>query len=193
MKSENPPLSTEESLRLIADMIQQAKGNVQGNSFHFLLWGWIIVLANLGHYAILKFTDYPYPFLVWLIALPAYLLTYLRGVRGKKLDVRTHLDKIHTYLWMGFGISIPVIIFFGRQINFNINPLIILMAALPTFLSGVILNFKPLVWGGVFFWISSIVCFLVPNEYQYPLMAVAIVGGYLVPGYLLKKLELSNV
>jgi hypothetical protein len=189
MKTDNPPLSTQESLHIITEMIQQAKGNVQRDSFYFLLWGWVVALANIGHYAILKLTDYPRPYAVWLIALPAYLIAWIHSRRGKSETVRTHLDKIHSSMWMAFGICIPVIVIFGQQINFQINPLIMLMAAMPTFLSGIILNFRPLLWGGIILWISSVLAFLVPMEYQYPLMAVAIILGYLIPGYLLKKIE----
>ncbi len=188
MKTENEPLSTQDSLQIIVTMIQQAKGNVQRDSFYFLLWGWVIALANIGHYVILKFTAYPRPYIVWLVAIPAYAVTLIYGYRqGKKQISRTHLDKVSAILWIGFGVSVPVIILFGERINYNINPIILLMAALPTFISGILINFRPLLIGGVLFWVASIVSFMVPYEFQYPLMAITIILGYLIPGYILKK------
>ncbi len=189
MKTEKGPLTAEESLSIITEMIQQAKGNVQGNSFYFLLWGWVIVIANLGHYALLKLTSYPYPYIIWLISVPAYIYSVIHARRSRHENVRTHLDKIHTSLWLAFGVGIPIVLFFGRQVNFQINAIIMLLAAVPTFVSGVILNFKPLVRGGIVFWIAATASFLLPTDLQYPVMALAIVFGYLVPGYLLKKIE----
>jgi hypothetical protein len=193
MEKEGQALTPDESIRLITEMIQHAKGNVQRNNFYFLLWGWVIVLANIGHYSILKFTAFKYPYIVWLIAIPAYIISIWYGLRNKSKRIMTHLDRIHSLMWTAFGVCIPVLVFFGYKINFNINPLILLIAALPTFLSGVILNFKPLVWGGVLFWIFAVVSFVAPYEYQYPLTALAIIGGYIIPGYLLKQQEAKNV
>jgi len=38
-------LKAEESLRIIEQMIQRAKGNLNNSSFYFLLWGWIILIT----------------------------------------------------------------------------------------------------------------------------------------------------
>ncbi len=68
-----------------------------------------------------------------------------------------------------------------------VNPVIILLAAVPTFLTGVILKFKPLYFGGMVFWILGVVLFFVSREDQFLIAAVAIALGYLVPGYMLKR------
>jgi hypothetical protein len=41
--------------------------------------------------------------------------------------------------------------------------------------------------GGILFWVFGIISFLVPNEMQSLAGAVAILCGYLVPGYILKN------
>jgi len=40
--------------------------------------------------------------------------------------------------------------------------------------------------GSIIFWILGAVCFLVPRETQPIVGALAIVFGYLIPGYMLK-------
>jgi hypothetical protein len=90
------------------------------------------------------------------------------------------------WLWIGFGISVFTLVFFGYTIQYNLNPVILLMSALPTLVSGVIIKFKPLVVGGIMFWVFGIVCFLVSIEYQTLVGAAAVIVGYLIPGYLLK-------
>ncbi len=188
MNSENDNLSPQQSLDVITSMISQAKGNMQKNSFFFLLWGWTIAIANLGVYTLIKFTDYPNPFLFWGIAIPSAVISAVYGSRlEKNSGAITHLDMITKWIWMGFGITTFIIVFFGKQINWQINPVILTMAAVPTFVSGVILRFNPLRYGGIAFWLTGILTFLVRNENQLLIAAVGIILGYLVPGYALKN------
>ena len=70
-----------------------------------------------------------------------------------------------------------------------VNPVIIVMTAMPTFITGVILKFKPLMFGGVVFWVAGAVMFFVAKDDQLLLGALVIVLGYLVPGYMLRKSE----
>ncbi|WP_133259739.1 hypothetical protein [Pseudochryseolinea flava] len=182
-------MTAEQSLALITRMIDQAKGNVTRNAFYFLLWGWIVLIANLGMFVLIKLS-YPYPFAIWLITIPAWAYTmYASFKRQKETSALTHLDSISGWLWITFGVCIITLIAFGYRINFQINPVILLFCSIPTFMSGVILRFTPLKFGGVMFWIFAIVSFIVGHEYQFLSGAAAIAFGYLVPGYLLKRKE----
>jgi hypothetical protein len=186
--NETENLTPQQSLELITTMINQAKGNLQRSSFHFLLWGWTIMIANLGVYALINFSAVTNPFLVFAITIPAAVVSIIYSVaRRKKTGAPTHLDNINKWLWIGFGITCFIMAAFGRQTNWQINPIIITMCAVPTFLSGVMLRFKPLMFGGITFWICGIVSFLAPFEFQFLVGAIAVALGYLVPGYLLKK------
>jgi hypothetical protein len=44
-----------------------------------------------------------------------------------------------------------------------------------------------LILGGITFWIAGTLCYIVGPIEQYLVGAIAMVFGYLVPGYLLKK------
>ncbi|HYG18365.1 MAG TPA: hypothetical protein VD816_05520 [Ohtaekwangia sp.] len=186
---ETEKLTARESLDIITAMIEKAKGNVQRNAFYFLLWGWVIVLANLGMYTLLR-VGYERPALVWLITIPAWIYSIYYGYRREKSRATTtHFDRISTGLWLSFGVCIFTLVFFGYKINFQLNPVILLITAVPTFVSGIIIRFKPLMIGGVAFWAFGIVNFLVPMDLQFLFGAMAIVCGYLVPGYMLKNKE----
>lgn len=186
MKTESENLSAQQSLEIITAMIKQAQGTVRKNGFHFLLWGWVIVIANLGMYTLTKM-NYPYPFAIWAITLPAWLISIYKGYKdGKSRHASTHLDKISLWLWVCFGICIFTLVGFGYKLNYQLNPLILTVSAIPTFISGIVVRFKPLMLGGIAFWISGIIGFLVPMDTQPLIGAIAIVCGYLVPGYLLK-------
>jgi hypothetical protein len=190
MIQEKENLTPLESLDVIASMIRQAKGNLQKSSFYFLLWGWTIVIANLGVYFLLKFTDVSNPFLMFAVTIPAAVISMVHGSRQEaKISAPTLLDNISKWLWIGFGITCFIIAIFGKQTNWQINPIIITMCAVPTFLSGVMLRFRPLRLGGMAFWVFGVASFLIPGPTQFLLASVAVVLGYLVPGYLLKKSE----
>lgn len=188
MKAESENLTAQQSLDLITSMIRQAKGNVQQSSFYFLLWGWTIVIANLGVYFLIKFTAIPNPFMVFSITLVAALISLVYGIRqGKKIATTTHLDKINKWLWIGLGINCFILWIFGGQIGWQLNPVIITLCGVPTFVSGLMLRFRPLMFGGIAFWIFGAIIFTVDMETQFLLAALAVTLGYLIPGYMLKK------
>ena len=190
MKDENKDLSAEQSLALISGMIRQAQGNVSYSTKYILLWGWCIALANLGMYGLMKFSTYPHPYIVWLITIPATIVSIIYGIKeGKEKITHSHLDKITMWLWLSLFFIIPPVITFGYKINFQINPVILLLTAFPTFITGIILRFKPLLVGGICFWACSIICFLVDAQTQMLLCALAVITGYLIPGYLLKRIK----
>jgi hypothetical protein len=188
MNQENQPLSAEQSLGIISQMIRQAQGKVQQSSFYFLLWGWVITLANLGMYCTLVFTAYDeYAPFFWLLPIPAWIATIIYGRSQERSSSTTsHLDKISMWLWIFTGIAILPVIIFGYQINYQINPIVLTLVSIPTFVSGIIIRFRPLLAGGISFIILSIVCFLVDGPTQYLIGGVAMILGYLIPGYLLK-------
>ncbi|HEY0740744.1 MAG TPA: hypothetical protein VGD40_04745 [Chryseosolibacter sp.] len=188
MKEENS-LTAQESLDIITSMIREAKGNMSRNGFYFLLWGWVIIIANLGMYALQK-VGYQYFYIVWAITVPAWIISMVRGFReGKAQHKTTHLDTISMWVWVTFGITIFTLVAFGSKINYQLNPVILTISSIPTFLSGVLIRFKPLMLGGISFWIFGIISFLTPVETQPLVGALAILCGYIVPGYILKTKE----
>ena len=187
MVQESKPLSSEESLEIITSMIQTAKGNVKGSSFYFLLWGWVVVLADLGHFYLMEFTSYQHPYIVWLIAIPAWIVSWVYGYKTSETgSVRTYSDGLIMWCWAAFTFSIVVIIFSGK-FGTLIPPIILVFTGFATFMSGLILKFKPLILGGSSFWIFAPMAFYVTPSYALLVSAVAIVVGYMIPGYMLRS------
>jgi hypothetical protein len=59
------------------------------------------------------------------------------------------------------------------------------------FLSGGALKFAPLIVGGIFCWICGAAAFCIEkfcgqNIYLLLILAAAVLGGYIIPGYMLK-------
>ncbi|MFM7853573.1 MAG: hypothetical protein ACKO96_17040 [Flammeovirgaceae bacterium] len=187
MKTENDTLSPQQSLDLITAMINQAKGNVRNNSFFFLFWGWVIVIAHIGSFS-LQQIDFDYPYAVWLVIPFAWIVTVVYSIRqARKTKSTTHIDKINSAVWISFGIVAFTIPFIGHYVNYQIDALILLAGSIATTTSGVILKFKPLIIGGVVIYASGIICLVIPIEFRPLVAATAIAIGYLLPGYLLKR------
>ena len=53
--------------------------------------------------------------------------------------------------------------------------------------SGRLLQFKPLVAGGIINWVLACVCVLVPYDYQLLIAAAAILSSYIIPGHLISS------
>ena len=180
-------LSNEESLKIITQMIHTAQGSFQGVSFHFLLWGWVVAAANLAQYYLAQFTNYEHPYMVWLISIPAGIVSMIYGIRSKsKMTVVTYSGSLIKWIWMAFGICL-IIVIFSQAFGPTIPAIILLITGFATFTSGLIIKFKPLIVGGSAFWIFAVIALSVDYSYSPLISAVAIIVGYLVPGYMLKK------
>jgi hypothetical protein len=178
-------LTTQESRSIITEMIQRAKGNVRANSKYFVVWGIVMIVANIGMFILIKMS-YAYPYYAWAIAIPAWFYSIYLGIkRGQQKRVTSHLEQITGTLWMAFGISTIALVVFGHMINYEMNPVILIWSAVPTLVSGVVIRFRPLIIGGINFWICGILCFLVPCPWEYIIGAVAVTIGFLIPGILL--------
>ncbi|MFM8911723.1 MAG: hypothetical protein ACKOE6_02240 [Flammeovirgaceae bacterium] len=187
MKTENEPLSPQQSLDLIASMIHQAKGNLRDNSFYFLFWGWVIVACNLAVYILLEL-KFQAPYVVWIAVLPAWLYTYYYGARQARTNKSsTHLVKVNAVMWACFGAFATTLPFLGSFVNFNINPLILMVGSLFTFTSGYLIRFKPLCVGAVLIFATGIAAFFFDHQAQVLFAAGGIGCGYLIPGYLLRS------
>jgi len=187
METNEKSLKPEESLQIIEQMIQKAKSNLHDSSFYFLLWGWVILIANLGEIVLRKFTDYQKPYMVWLIVIPGVIASVLYGaIKGKQSKVFSHLDRLNSLNWGVFLISYTLVLVFMKNFDYKIAPIIFLLAGNATFLTGVIIKFKPLILGGIVFWIGVLFLFILPKEYTSFVSPIIIIFGYLIPGYLLK-------
>ena len=192
-KSKEEMLSSQESLEIIHTMIAQAKGDFKANAFHFLWWGWIVLIGSLGHYALLSFTSVAYPQLAWLVVIIGIAGSIARGVKSnREARVKTYTGKIYGIIWITFLVNYFILLFFMDKINYYITPLILLMAAASTLISASMMRFRPLQIGAVSIWIAGIAAFTVSLPNQLLITAIAILLGYLVPGYLLKNSNKSK-
>lgn len=187
MSDEN--FSPQQSLLLIQSMISKTKANLGENRVYFLLWGWLSFIAIISQFILKVVVQYERHYLVWLLVFPAGIITVIYTIRHHKGHrVRTYISDSMSYLWTGVGISFFVLSFIitkqheGWMIAW---PFFILFYGLGTFVSGMILKFKPLVIGGILNWALAIAATFVSFDYQLLFAAAAILTSYIIPGHLL--------
>lgn len=188
METDEKLMTGEESLKIITDMINKTKVNIRQSSFHLLLWGWLIFFCSLSEYLLFKFTDYATPWYIWFFVIPGVFVSMIYGfVKGKKEKVYTYATILYVWTWMGFLVAsiIMFIIVWGHW-EF-ISPLILTLAAIPTFISGFIIKFRPLIYGAITFWILALVAHFGGPDIAPLAVPVAMLTGYLIPGYILRK------
>jgi len=187
MESNEKKLSPEESLSLIQAMIATAKNKVSENGFHLLLWGVLVISCCLINYLFIKMNLGNWAGIVWLImpfiGVPAGSL-YERGRKEKGL-VKTHYDIHISYMWLSYLFSLIVVIVFCSFSQISAVPFILIITGMVTFATGKIIQFTPLLIGGVIFWLSALVCIEIKSEEQLLIQAGSILIGYIVPGVLL--------
>ena len=185
--------SPQQSLLLIQSMIDRTKTNIRENRFYFLLWGWMTFGAVLSQFFLKVVLQYRHHYLVWLVTLIALVMTILHSKsQSKRQGYKTYLGESMGYLWMGIGISFFILsIVISAGIGWlHAWPFFILFYGLGTFISGKIIQFKPLVIGGIICWILAIACVFVQYDYQLLIAAAAILSSYIVPGYLIQSKSL---
>ncbi len=194
MESEN--FSPKDSLLLIDSMINQAKNRFSENGFLYLLWGWLILFCSVGHFILLQLKTFEHPETIWASCWLAVIFQIIYLVRTKKKEtVKTYSENIISYVWICFGISMFILSFIlGKgQAWEKIYSLFLMLYGTPTFLSGVVMQFKPLKIGGIACWGLAVISVFILPVYGLLLLAAAMVVAWIVPGYLLrKKYNLQN-
>lgn len=198
MENSEKQMTPEESLNLIGEVISRSRNNLKTNSFFFLLWGWFIIVASLIE-----------AFLFWhagktkewgnfglLIGMNWIGLTFIgliiQGFYIRKHYVnkvyRTYFDKIIASMWIISAMVIVLVVYMSVSRHIAPEPYILAAISIPTAVTGVMTRFKPLIIGGILFMVFAIISVNLEQEYLKSLnSAVALICGYLIPGYMLRK------
>jgi len=203
-------LTEQESLHLITMMINKAKESYHDTGIGAIMWGTVIAICSLIRLSEVQF-DYKLPFDIYLLILVAIIPQIFISIKEKKeRKVKSYDDPYLDYIWLGFGICIFLLIYIsnnifgewgswaneyknitGKSASFRFNeyvaPLFLMLYGLPTFITGAACKFKPMLWGGIFCWICSIVAVYTSIKIDLLLTAASAILAWLVPGVIMEK------
>lgn len=180
------PINEQDSLRIIHEMIASAKNDVKGESFIFLLWGYLVFIASITQFILVQMqiehNDY-----VWFLMPLGGVITAIYFMRKKKTEkIKTHVSELLKYVWIAFGVAMSIIMFSHSFTSDQLLPTIMTLYGIGLFISGGALQFKPLIIGGIFCWVCAFAGFQVEVIYQLLIISAAVLGGYIIPGHLLQ-------
>jgi hypothetical protein len=184
MEQENR-LTPQQSLALISEVIIQTKENIKTHSFIFLLWGWALAIASLLRFVLQTQTNFEYYFIPFPIIVTIALAISISKNRRKTSE--TYLNFFLKKLWIGLIFGFIAIVFVSLYQKIEPFTFTLVLASVGTLVSGMVMKFKPLQWGGICFLISAVCCVFISDEYKVLFHGLAIILGYLIPGYILKN------
>jgi len=182
--------SKEDSLSLITKMINQAKNENSEKGEGWLLWGWLLFLASISSAILMHFKLGSYLPWLWNAMGITVVVYFIYGVTLKKTaPVKTYVEEMLDRFGIGFFISLITIIICSAIINngFAFGYYFILYAFW-MYIYGSAIKFKPLIIGAIVNWAAAILIFIVDDfKYGMIISAVAVLLGYLIPGYMLRN------
>jgi hypothetical protein len=201
-------MNEQESLRIITQMINKAKNSFHDTGIGPILWGSVIALCSLVTFARIHY-QFTLPFDIWWLTFVAILPQIFITMREKKMRrARSYDDSAIDYIWLCFGLSIFLlthinIVFtnklveifneyesaVGKWPNFGLrsyaSSLMLLLYGFPTIITGAIMKFKPMLWGGIVCWACCVYSVYTDTEVDMLLTAFAAVLMWLIPGIIL--------
>ncbi|HET6995612.1 MAG TPA: hypothetical protein VFI06_11555 [Chitinophagaceae bacterium] len=187
MTEEN--FTPQESLSLIQSMIDKTKKDLSDDSIYYLVWGWITFIACTGQFVLKHIYDYEKHYLVWWLVVVGVIFSVWQGRKEEKTKkVKTYVGDSMKYLWIGMGIAYFVLSMILTKYGWDkiVFPFFIMLYGLGTFVSGNIIQFRPLIIGGVVAFALAISSAYVEYDYQILFAAGAILVSYIIPAYMLR-------
>jgi hypothetical protein len=198
MENSEKQMTPEESLNLIGEVISNTRSNLKTDSFFFLLWGWLIVVASLIEALVLwnagRMNDWKNVNLLsgisWggLVVIGWIIQFFYIKKHYVKRGYKTFFERVIAYLWIVSVIIIFLMVYVAGTRHESPEPYILAAITIPTVITGIMTRFKPLIVGGLFFILFAVIAVNIqPAYFKSIVSAVALICGYLIPGYMLRK------
>lgn len=195
METQEPIMTPQESLQVIQNMINAAKRDTQGNAFHFLFWGWLVFITCMTQYLLITVFHVENSDRVWWSMVFGGIVSVIYSIKDNKAKgERTYSKYLLKHVWLAFGISWGIILFFGQmQSGTGVLSVCMILYGIGLYVSGAVLQFKPLMFGGSFNWLCAIAGFFITDVQILLVLAIAVLGGYIIPGHILNKKRNESV
>jgi hypothetical protein len=181
-------LTGQESLALIAKMINKAKRDYLDSGLSSLLWGIVIPICSLVDYANfwLKMPALQYVWFLTIVAVAPQILIAIR--EGKARKHRPYDEDLMSGIWIAFGITMFVMGYiFSRYQSDGIPALYLAVYGIPTFAVGYARQFRPMLYGGIACWLLAI--FSLYCSYPNTMLCIALGAllAWFIPGLILRS------
>jgi hypothetical protein len=190
--------SEKESLKLINEMMSKAKRSYVTKGIASIVWGILIVICSLITWLKIQY-QFDIGFNVWWFVLLAVIPQTFFSVKDRKSkNFVAHDEHTMTYVWSTFGICIFILSFYNTSFgNGNSTTLFMMLYGIPTFITGGVFKFRPMIFGGLICWALSVLSIFTPISTDMLFMAACGLFAWLIPGIILwnryQKSKAANV
>jgi hypothetical protein len=187
----------EKQIEIISKVINSTKENLQPLSVNFIFWGCLIVGMSLIHYIFPQFIQSTkYSALLFWIVIPVIgmILTVFYNMKNRKtIGYETHLDRVIKIIWGIFNVSWFLIMINSLLHGVN-NPVpdILFLLSNTLLITGLIIRFKPIVFGGLLLMLFTVYINYNPNINFLLVNIIGVSLGMLIPGITLYTSKLDE-
>ena len=182
-------LTGQESLALIAKMINKAKRDYRDSGLSSLLWGSVIPFCSLLQYAN-NWLHWPYMEYAWFLTVGAVVPQIMIAIReGKARKHRSHDDDLVSGIWIAFGITMFAMgyIFSRYPVPDAITALYLAVYGIPTFAIGYARQFRPMLYGAIACWVLAIYSLYCGYPNTMLCLALGALLAWFIPGLILRN------
>lgn len=183
---EQDKMTEQESLRLIGEMIGKVKRSYVTKGIASIVWGVLIIVCSLLTWCRIQF-DFTIGFDEWLLVFLAVIPQVYFTIKEKKeRKFIAHDEDTMFYVWTSFGICIFILSFYNGYFgNDQITCLYMMLYGLPTFITGGIFKFRPMIIGGIVCWVLAVISLFTTPATDMLFVAVCGLVAWLIPGIIL--------
>lgn len=186
--------NAEESFQIIKSMIETEKARFNENGFVYLFWGWLAIFCATLEY-VLMFSGIHQHYYVWftMVLGGIFIGFYFRNKKGSTPMPLT--GRVLAYIWTFIGLNVFIFAFlFPITAGSLLLFFILAMIGIGTIISGALIRFSWLTYGGIICNILAFVTIFSKPVYWGVISIVAIIFADLIPGYMLRaKYRNQNV
>ena len=182
-----------ENLNVIKSMIEKTKTDAAESGSIFILWGWLVIAATILTYFFVYNEWYDRIGYIWfiLMSLGVIGMIYLVKKGTKREKVKSYSSVALANLWISCGVSFLIVSFLGIPLKVvpleSLSIIMATIAGIGLFTTGGILEWNVLRIGGILWWVAAIIMMFTHWYFHTLIFAIAIIPGYLIPGYALNK------
>lgn len=193
-----------DSLRVINEMIIQARGNFRrGVANSLLLWGYAIALISLLCFILPLFFSLGHCVnWLWFITVPLFIgHRFYERRKIRKAIVITHLDKIVGAIWFAMAFTsflfVGFVNFIATSLSTNIpyiyiTPMMMVFSGSALFTTAKVYRFKPYIYGALIFWGGAVLCMLhfiyfKGPDLEFIILSLSMIFGFIIPGHILNR------
>jgi hypothetical protein len=181
-------MTGQESLELIAQMIQKARRDYLDSGLSALLWGSVIPFCS-GVAFVNYYLKWPALQYVWFLTIVAVVPQIVIAIREAKLRKHRSYEEDHMGgIWISFAIAVFLLGFVFGRYSASAEPAIYLtLYGVPTFATGYVRRFRPMLWGGLACWALAVISLYVDYPYTLLCITAGAVLAWFIPGLILRK------